>query len=126
MIAIKQLTAEDEQAFKEFLKTERRELPKLHIAPLPFPHETIAVFHAIDTSNLSELAQSCGMTLTEVDKETTVLTHHPVFKDDSETCAFSGYVLKGGKLIFGAEELALSDFSLKARGGGTANLIFCA
>ena len=118
MIAIKQLTAEDEQAFKEFLKTERRELPKLHIAPLPFPHETIAVFHAINTSNLSELAQSCGMTLTTVDKETTVFTHHPVFKDDSETCAFSGYVLKGGKLIFGAEELALSDFSLKAWGGG--------
>ena len=109
MIAIKKLTEEDEQAFLEFIKTERRELPKLHIAPLPFPHEAIAVFHNLCTDNLFELSQSCGMLLKEINKETTVLTHHPVFENSSETYAFSGYVLNKGKLTFGADELTLSD-----------------
>lgn len=134
MIAIKQLTAEDEQAFQSFLKTERRTLPKLHIAPLPFPHEAIAVFHRINTGNLAELAQSCDMVLKEVDAETTVLTHRPVFENSSETYAFSGYVLKDSNLTFGADELALSDlkpndlegcygeFNLLRIGGGRIEL----
>lgn len=109
MIAIKQLTEEDEKAFQEFLKTERKELPKLHIAPLPFPHETMAVFSHLRTNDLAELAKSCGMTLKEIDSETTVLTHHPVFENSSETYAFSGYVLKNGHLTFGADEMSTSD-----------------
>lgn len=100
------------------MKTERRALPKLHIAPLPFPHETLAVFHKLRADNLTELAQSCGMTLTEVDKEMTVLACHPLVENSPETYAFSGYVLKDGKLIFGAEELASSDLNLKEMGGG--------
>lgn len=117
LIAIKKLTEEDEQAFSEFLKTERRALPKLHIAPLPFPHETLAVFHKLRTDNLAELAQSCDMTLTKVNTETTVLAYHPLFENSSGKYAFSGYVLKDGKLTFGAEELASSDLNLKEIGG---------
>ena len=109
MIAIKQLTEEDERVFHDFLKTERTELPKLHIAPLPFPHEAVAVFHKLDTSSLVDLAQSQGMVLEEADRETTVLSYHPVLRNGSEAYAFSGYVLKDGTLTFGAEELASSD-----------------
>lgn len=135
MIAIKQLTEEDEQAFQTFLKTERRELPKLHIAPLSFPHEAVAVFHRLNTNNLVELAQSCDMVLKEVDAETTILTHHPVFETSSKTYAFSGYVLKDSKLTFGADELVSSDlkpddlescygeFNLLRIGGGRIELI---
>ena len=110
MIAIKQLTKEDEQSFQEFLKTDRRELPELHIAPLPFPHETVAVFHRLDTHGLAGMAQACEMQVTEVDAETAVLSHHALMKNDTESYAFSGYVLKERKLIFGVEELAQSDF----------------
>lgn len=135
MIAIKQLTEEDEQAFQAFLKTERRDLPKLHIAPLPFPHEAIAVFHRLSTSNLAGLAKSCDMLLKEVDEQTTVLINHPVFENSSETYAFSGYVLKDGILTFGAEELSSSglkpnnlegcygEFNLLRIGGGRIELI---
>lgn len=108
MIPIKQLTQEDEQAFQEFLKTERRELPGLHIAPLPFPHEAVAVFHRLNTGGLAGLAEACGMGVTEVDGETVVLSHHAVMENCAEKYAFSGYVLREGKLTFGAEELVQS------------------
>lgn len=134
MIAIKQLTEEDEQTFQAFLKTERRTLPKLHIAPLPFPHEAMAVFCNIRTDNLAETAKSCDMMLKKIDEYTTILTHRPVFENSSETYAFSGYVLKDGILTFGADELALSDlkpndlegcygeFNLLRIGGGRIEL----
>lgn len=108
MIAIKELTEDDEQAFQDFIKTERKKLPNLKIAPLPFPHEAMAVFHGVETDGLDDLARSCDMRLTKVDGGTAFMTHHPVFSASKETYAFSGYVLRKGKLIFGTEELATS------------------
>lgn len=41
MIAIKEITKNDELLFEEFLKTERKSLPKLKLAHLAHPHKDI-------------------------------------------------------------------------------------
>lgn len=109
MIAIKQLTEEDEKLFNDFLNTERKDLPNLQLAPLPFPHEAMMILHGLEAGKLDLLSKSCGMSLCEVDAENVLMTHHPVFKSADETYAFSGYVLRHGVLTFGAEELASSE-----------------
>lgn len=124
-IAIKSLTDQDREQFDLFLTTKAREaLPRLALAPLADPHESIAVVslnpHARNTLNkevLSRLAGKHGMLMTKLAKNTFAISANPPQKDRSGTTyLFSGYAFHEGKMFIGQAEVcnSLSDIdSLK-------------
>ncbi len=116
-IAIKELTEKDKEAFKEFLKKERKQLPELKLASLVPPHEDIAVIAFKNRSNNSpvvKFAEDNNFIFTEFGKNIVSLSRHvPIKALDNSHYIFSGYVFYNKKMLIGSDEVAgnISDIN---------------
>ena len=131
-IAIKKLEPSDIAAFEEFLKTERRELPELMLAPLASPHEDIAVIACKQEKyDLELFAEEHQFVLTAHHGNIMSLSkREPVRSTDHSRCIFSGYAFYNNKMLIGMDEVvsntndirdlyeACGEFSICLIGGG--------
>lgn len=76
MIAIKELTEKDDASFANFLQEERRLLPQLDVAPLPYPHEEMAVFSHLDSERIADFVQHQGLKIAQVNSQYTIISRN--------------------------------------------------
>lgn len=99
MIAIKEITKNDELLFEEFLKTERKSLPKLKLAHLAHPHKDIFV------SNFDVKLKTNEWKYHKTQTECfTVVSQEIPFTIDNGLFLFSGYCFYNSEMFIGANE----------------------
>ena len=110
MIAIKEITHQDEEKFEEFLKSERRVLPDLKVTELPFPHEAVVIVVGIDNSKLTEVSKKNNLEIFTSNNGISVLSKNRSFTIyDNIITVFSGYLIFQKKLVFGFDEFSKSN-----------------
>ena len=104
MIAIKKITDQEELLFKEFVKTERKELPELKLAHLASPHTDILVANFDIGSAVNSIVSDTEYRVSSFGKFQ-IVSCNDLIQKGNNAYLFSGYCFYDGEMLIGQQEV---------------------
>ena len=125
MVAIKELTKEDENQFKKFIETKREKIPSLQLAELPYPNEEIIILKNFNIEYNEKISKEYNFNFINYKKTISAFFKNSTNDYNKNGYIFSGYILKEGKLFFGNDDVVAEKLDLSTINQEYGEYVLC-